>query len=186
MTDRLGEIYGIETHEVPVGFKFIGPKMIETGAMLGAEESGGFGFGMHLPERDGIYADLMLLELFLAEKAAGRWPVSKALAHFHEIAGPSFYQRIDVHVDRSIYDDTKRRLLVDLREQAPTELGNHPIDRTVPLSTNDGFKFFLSDGTWLLIRASGTEPLVRVYTEATTPALREAMLVAGERLVRGS
>jgi len=76
MVARLGERYGIATHETPVGFKFIGPKMIETGAMLGAEESGGYGFGMHLPERDGIYADLMLLELFLREKAAGRWPVS--------------------------------------------------------------------------------------------------------------
>ena len=101
MAARLGEHYGIEVHETPVGFKFIGPEMIATGAMLGAEESGGFGFGMHLPERDGIYADLMLLELFLAEKAAGRWPVSKAIAHFHEIAGPSFYRRIDVHVDRA-------------------------------------------------------------------------------------
>ena len=70
-------IYGIETHEVPVGFKFIGPKMIETGAMLGAEESGGFGFGMHLPERDGIYADLCLLDLFLRERERGRAPVSR-------------------------------------------------------------------------------------------------------------
>src|SRR6185312_6555228 len=75
--------------ETPVGFKFIGPRMIETGAMMGAEESGGFGFGMHLPERDGIYADLLLLDLFLQEKAAGRWPVSKAIADFHEIAGPT-------------------------------------------------------------------------------------------------
>ena len=102
MAARLGEHYGIDVHETPVGFKFIGPEMIRTGAMLGAEESGGFGFGMHLPERDGIYADLMLLELFLAEKAAGRWPVSKALAHFHELAGPSFYRRIDVHVERAL------------------------------------------------------------------------------------
>ena len=186
MAARLGEHYGIAVHETPVGFKFIGPEMIATGAMLGAEESGGFGFGMHLPERDGIYADLMLLELFLAEKAAGRWPVSKAIAHFHEIAGPSFYRRIDVHVDRALYAETKRRLLVDLREQAPTELGGSPIARTVPLATNDGFKFFLADGTWLLIRTSGTEPLVRVYTEATSAELREAMLVVGERLVRGS
>ena len=186
MAARLGEHYGIAVHETPVGFKFIGPEMIRVGAMLGAEESGGFGFGMHLPERDGIYADLMLLELFLAEKAAGRWPVSSAVEHFHAIAGPSFYRRIDVHVDRALYAETKRRLLVDLREQAPDELDGHPIARTVALDTNDGFKFFLVDGTWLLIRASGTEPLVRVYTEATTPELREAMLVAGERLVRGS
>ncbi|HEX2754637.1 MAG TPA: hypothetical protein VHM48_04200 [Candidatus Limnocylindrales bacterium] len=186
MAERLGAHFGITVHETPVGFKFIGPEMIATGAMLGAEESGGFGFGMHLPERDGIYADLMLLELFLAEKAAGRWPVSKALAHFHEIAGPSFYRRIDVHVDRAKYTETKRHLLVDLRDQAPTALDGQPIARTVPLDTNDGFKFYLADGTWLLIRASGTEPLVRVYTEATSADLREAMLVAGERLVRGS
>jgi phosphomannomutase len=186
MAGRLGQRYGIDVHETPVGFKFIGPEMIRSGAMLGGEESGGFGFGMHLPERDGIYTDLMLLELFLAEKDAGRWPVSRILANFHEIAGPSFYRRIDVHVDRSLYPETKRRLLVDLREQAPTSLDGQPIARTVPLDTNDGFKFFLDDGTWLLIRTSGTEPLVRVYTEATSVELREAMLAAGERLVRGT
>jgi phosphomannomutase len=186
MAARLGERYGIATHETPVGFKFIGPKMIETGAMLGAEESGGYGFGMHLPERDGIYADLMLLELFLREKAAGRWPVSRAIAHFHEIAGPSFYNRVDVHVERSEYGEVKRRLLVDLREQAPATLAGRPVARTVALPTNDGFKFFLEDGSWLLVRTSGTEPLVRVYTEATSAEVRDAMLDAGERLVRGS
>src|SRR6185503_14523163 len=119
MGARLGEHYGIAIHEVPVGFKFIGPKMIETGAMMGAEESGGFGFGMHLPERDGIYADLLLLDLFLREKAAGRWPASRALEHFHQIAGPSWYRRIDVHFERAAYARAKHHLLVDLREQAP-------------------------------------------------------------------
>src|SRR5262249_59813228 len=99
MARRVGAHYGIDVHEPHVGFKYIGPKMIETGAMMGGEESGGFGFGMHLPERDGIYADLLLLDLFLRERAAGRWPVSKAIAHLHELAGPSFYQRVDVHVD---------------------------------------------------------------------------------------
>jgi phosphomannomutase len=186
MAARLGERYGIATHETPVGFKFIGPKMIETGAMMGAEESGGFGFGMHLPERDGIYADLLLLDLFLRERQAGRWPVSGAMAHFHEIAGPSFYRRIDVHVERAEYPEVKRRLLVDLAASGPADLAGEPIARTVALDTGDGFKFFLADGSWLLIRASGTEPLVRVYTEATTPEIREAMLEAGERLVRGT
>ncbi len=185
MAARLGERYGIETPETPVGFKFIGPKMIETGAMMGAEESGGFGFGMHLPERDGIYADLLLLDLFLREKAAGRWPVSSAIAAFHEIAGPSFYRRIDVHVERPLYPETKRRLLVDLAAAAPTSLAGHPVVRTVDLETRDGFKFFLEDGSWLLIRASGTEPLVRIYTETTSADLREALLGAGEQLVRG-
>ena len=185
MAARLGERYGIATHETPVGFKFIGPKMIETGAMMGAEESGGFGFGMHLPERDGVYADLLLLDLFLREKAAGRWPVSSAIAAFHEIAGPSWYLRIDVHVERALYAETKRRLLVDIAAQAPADLAGLPVTRTVALDTNDGFKFWIEDGSWLLVRASGTEPLVRIYTEATSETLRDALLAAGERLVRG-
>jgi len=186
MAGRLGERYGIETFETAVGFKYIGPKMIETGAMMGAEESGGYGFGVHLPERDGIYADLLLLDLFLREKAAGRWPVSKAIQHFHEIAGPSWYRRIDVHVPREKYADVKRRLLVDLVSNAPTELAGQPVSRTQALDTNDGFKFFVEDGSWLIVRTSGTEPLVRIYTEATSEATREAMLAAGEGLVRGS
>jgi phosphomannomutase len=186
MAARLGERYGIATYETAVGFKFIGPKMIETGAMMGAEESGGFGFGMHLPERDGVYADLLLLDLFLRERAAGRWPVSRAIERLHEIAGPSFYRRVDVHIDRPLYPETKRRLLVDLRRQAPTERAGQLVTRTLSLDTGDGFKFWVDDGSWLLIRASGTEPLVRVYTEATSAAVREALLVAGERLVRGS
>ncbi len=186
MAGRLGRHYGIETFETSVGFKYIGPKMIETGAMMGAEESGGFGFGMHLPERDGVYADLLLLDLFLREKAAGRWPVSKALAAFHELAGPSYYRRVDVHVDRAMYPALKDRLLVELRANAPTELDGAPVTRTDALDTNDGFKFFVADGSWLLVRFSGTEPLVRVYTEATSPDAREAMIAAGERLVRGA
>lgn len=186
MAARLGERYGIATHETPVGFKFIGPRMIEVGAMMGAEESGGYGFGMHLPERDGIYADLLLLDLFLRERARGVWPVSQIMERFHELAGPSFYLRVDVHVERSEYEAVKRRLLEELRGHEPDELAGRSVERTVPLSTADGFKFFLDDGSWLLVRASGTEPLVRVYTEATSPELRDALLVAGERLVRGS
>ena len=185
MAARLGERYGITTYESPVGYKYIGPKMIETGAMMGAEESGGYGFGMHLPERDGIYADLLLLDLFLREKARGVWPVSKAVAKFHEIAGPSYYRRIDVHVDRATYGETKRRLLVDLGDHPPAQLAGQAVTRTDRLATNDGYKFFAHDGSWLLIRTSGTEPLVRVYTEASSPEVREAMLRDGEGLVRG-
>jgi phosphomannomutase len=186
MAGRLGERYGLDVHETSVGFKYIGPRMIETGAMMGGEESGGFGFGMHLPERDGIYADLLLLDLFLRERERGVWPVSSILERFHEIAGPSWYHRIDVHVDRAEYPEVKRRLLVDLREKAPEELAGQPVTRTEPLTTNDGFKFFVADGSWLLVRTSGTEPLVRVYTEATSEGTREQMLAAGEALVRGS
>jgi phosphomannomutase len=183
---RLGERYGIEVVETPVGFKYIGPAMIEHGAMLGAEESGGYGFRMHLPERDGIYADLLLLELFLDERAAGRWPVSTIVEHFHEIAGPSFYRRIDVHVERADYPAVKERLLSGLAASPPTRIAGERVARIEALSTADGFKFFTPDGSWLLIRASGTEPLVRVYDEATTPEARDALVEAGERIVRES
>ena len=143
-------------------------------------------FRSHLPERDGIYADLLLLDLFIRERAAGRWPVSRALEHFHSIAGPSHYRRIDVHVPREQYDETKRRLLVELRRQAPSTLAGQAVTTTLPLSTNDGYKFFVADGSWLLVRTSGTEPLVRIYTEASSEAVQEAMLAAGEQLVRGA
>jgi phosphomannomutase len=141
---------------------------------------------MHLPERDGIYADLLLLDLFLRERAAGRWPVSAVLERLHEIAGPSFYRRIDVHIERARYPAVKEHLLVGLRSDPPGSLDGEAIARTQVLDTGDGFKFFTADGSWLLIRASGTEPLVRVYTEATSAELRDALVAAGERLVRGS
>jgi phosphomannomutase len=185
MAERLGERYGVAVHEVPVGFKYVGPRMIETGAMMGGEESGGFGFGMHLPERDGIFADLMLLDLFLCEKEAGRWPVSRAIAHLHEIAGPSSYRRLDLHFDRAVYPALKDRLLVELPKKAPSDLAGGPVVRTQALATNDGFKFFAGDGSWLLVRFSGTEPLVRVYTEAASAAAVDANLATGEAIVRG-
>lgn len=183
MVFHLGEQYGVPVYETSVGFKFVGPKMIETGAMMGGEESGGYGFGMHLPERDGVYADLMLLDLFIRERAAGRWPVSAAVAHLHEVAGPSFYLRRDVHTDRAAYPALKARLLVELKEHAPATLAGLPVVRSVALDTGDGFKFWIADGSWLLVRFSGTEPLVRVYAEATSAELRDAILDAGSALV---
>ena len=186
MVGRLGERYGVAVYETPVGFKYVGPKMIETGAMMGGEESGGYGFGMHLPERDGIYADLLLLDLFIREREAGRWPVSEAVEHLHSIAGQSFYLRTDVHVDKSIYPALKDRLLVELVEHAPSSIARHPVVQTDALTTNDGFKFWLDDGSWLLVRFSGTEPLVRVYAEASSADLRDAILSEGSTLVRGA
>ena len=184
MVGRLGKLYGVQVFETPVGFKYVGPKMIETGAMMGGEESGGYGFGMHLPERDGIYADLLLLDLFVRERERGRWPVSAAVAHLHEIAGPSFYLRTDVHVDKALYPALKDRLLVELKAEAPPAIAGQKVVRTDALSTSDGFKFWVEDGSWLLVRFSGTEPLVRVYAEATSADMRDQMLDQGARMVR--
>jgi phosphomannomutase len=186
MVFRLGETYGVPVHETAVGFKYVGPKMIETGAMMGGEESGGYGFGMHLPERDGIYADLLLLDLFIHEREKGHWPVSKAVAHLHEIAGQSFYLRRDVHADRATYPQLKDRLMRELREHAPASIAGQPVVRSLALDTNDGFKWWISDGSWLLVRFSGTEPLVRVYAEAQNADERDAILDEGEQLVTGA
>jgi len=186
MVERLSKRYEVPVYETSVGFKYVGPKMIETGAMMGGEESGGYGFGMHLPERDGIYADLLLLDLFLREREQGRWPVSKAVAHLHEIAGQSFYSRIDVHVAPARYPAVKEQLLRGLAASPPAALSGHAVMRTVTLATNDGLKFWIPDGSWLLIRTSGTEPLVRIYAEAADPDARDALLSDGERLVRAA
>ena len=155
--------------------------------MMGAEESGGFGFGMHLPERDGVYADLLLLDLFMRERAAGRWPVSRAVEHFHALAGPSFYLRIDVHVERAAYPETQAA-----PAGRPGGRASRPSWRASrspgPCRSTPATASSSSSPTARGCSSGrpGTEPLVRIYTEATSAELRDALLVAGERLVRGS
>ena len=181
MVDRLGERYSVPVHEVPVGFKYIGPKMQETGAMMGGEESGGFGFAMHLPERDGIVADLFFLDFMLKTKKKP----SQLIAELMDLAGPSFYLRRDLHLDRAGYDAAKPRIMERLKAAAPKELGGVAVQRVVQLDTNDGTKFFREDGSWLLLRLSGTEPLVRVYAETRDASHVGPLLDIGERMVRG-
>ncbi|HET8569416.1 MAG TPA: phosphoglucomutase/phosphomannomutase family protein [Candidatus Limnocylindria bacterium] len=181
MVDRLGEKYGVQVHEVPVGFKYIGPKMQETGAMMGGEESGGFGFAMHLPERDGIVADLFALDFVMKAKKRP----SELIAELMRIAGPSHYLRRDLHLERSTYEEAKPRIMDRLRSAQPREIAGHTVSRIVQLDTKDGTKFFLGDGSWLLLRLSGTEPLVRVYAETRSRTEVDPLLDAGERMVRG-
>jgi phosphomannomutase len=100
------------------------------------------------------------------------------------IGGESHYLRIDVHIPRGEYPAVKERLATQLVAAPPSTLGAHPV-RAVPLSTKDGVKFFTADDSWLLVRFSGTEPLVRVYAEATSAALRDELLTIGEKLARG-
>jgi phosphomannomutase len=161
MIDRLGERYGVKVYEVPVGFKYIGPKMAETGAMMGGEESGGFGFAMHLPERDGIVADLFFLDFLIKTKKKP----SQLIAELMDLAGPSAYQRRDIHFDAAEYAAAKERIMAALKDAQPSSLAGMTVAKKVLLDTNDGAKFFRADGSWLLIRLSGTEPLVRIYAE---------------------
>ncbi len=178
MADRLGAKYGVPVYEVPVGFKFIGPKMQQTGAMMGGEESGGFGFAMHLPERDGIVADLFLLDFCLQTRKSP----SKLLAELQALAGPSYYRRRDVRFAVDQYPEIRRRTLAKLLERHPERLAGRGVARIVPLDTEDGVKYFRDDDSWLLIRFSGTEPLMRIYTETRSAGEVGAMLDAGANL----
>ena len=182
MADRLGAKYGVTVYEVPVGFKYIGPKMQETGAMMGGEESGGFGFAMHLPERDGIVADLFFLDFMLKTKKKP----SQLIAELMDMVGPSYYLRRDLHFSADAYASAKGRIMAALQEAAPEQLGGHAVAKIVQLDTKDGTKFFLDDGSWLLIRLSGTEPLVRVYAETKAQDELAPLLDAGEKMVRGA
>jgi len=178
MAPRLAEIYGTQAFETGVGFKFVGPKMTETDAIIGGEESGGFGFGMHIPERDGIASGLFLLDLWLSKGKQA----SEVLAELQALAGPSYYDRIDFRYPREGYDQVKADTLVRLGDQAPDALAGHAVVRRQALDTGDGFKFYRDDGSWLLIRFSGTEALLRIYVEARSPADVEALLAHGRRL----
>jgi phosphomannomutase len=182
MIDRLGEKYGVPVHEVPVGFKYIGPKMQETGAMMGGEESGGFGFAMHLPERDGIVADLFFLDFMLKTKKKP----SQLIAELMDLAGPSFYLRRDLRLEAATYAAEKPKIMERLLAAKPRELAGHTVKKVVDLDTGDGVKYFVDDGSWLLMRLSGTEPLVRVYAETRSEAELAPMLDIGEKMVKGS
>jgi phosphomannomutase len=178
MAPRLAEIYGTQAYETGVGFKYVGPKMTETNAVIGGEESGGFGFGMHIPERDGLASGLFLLDLWLSKGKQA----SEVLAELQSLAGPSYYNRIDIRFKRDGYEKVKADTLARLDQEAPQVLAGQAVERRQPLETNDGFKFYRSDGSWLLIRFSGTEALLRIYVEARSPEDVEALLEEGRAI----
>jgi phosphomannomutase len=178
MARRLAALYGAEAYETGVGFKFVGPKMEETHAEIGGEESGGFGFGIHIPERDGLAAGLFLLDLWLSRERRA----SEVLAELQALAGPSYYNRIDVRFSREEYPAIKRDTLARLEHEAPTTLGGREVVRRQALDTGDGFKFHRDDESWLLIRFSGTEALLRIYVEARSPEDVETLLAEGRRI----
>ncbi len=162
MLDRLGERYGCAVEELPVGFKYLGPRMREVDAILGAEESGGFGVRGHLPERDGILSGLLIAEMMVQ---AGR-PLSELLAHVYDLVGPHAYARRDIRFERERYPELRDALYQRFRASPPTEVAGEAVVRS---RTDDGFKYWVADGSWVLVRMSGTEPLMRVYSEATDP-----------------
>lgn len=171
MIERLGELYDVEVHETPVGFKFLGPKMLETDALIAGEESGGFAFRGHLPERDGILSGLYVLDLMAMREKS----LPELIGELFEKVGPHFYDRIDVTMSTEARTQVEDRL----RFLEPKELAGVAV---TDIDRLDGLRFNLEGGGWALIRLSGTEPLMRVYTEVGKEELVKPMLEAVREL----
>ncbi len=170
MIDRLGQIYGVPVLETPVGFKYLGPKMMEIGAMAAGEESGGYAFAQHLPERDGAFAGLLLLDLLAR---AGKTP-SQLVAELLAKVGEHHYDRIDVHLQ----PEQREGAIARVATATPDSIAGQHVTKHDHM---DGYRFEF-EGGWLLVRPSGTEPLLRIYTEVTDKALVQPVLQAGREL----
>jgi phosphomannomutase len=176
MADKLGAEFGERVYEVAVGFKNVAPKMMETNALLGGEESGGFAVRGHIPERDGILIGLLFADMMVK---SGK-PISQILADLERRVGPHAYARHDIHLPRESYDADRKRILDTLEHNEPEEIAGIKVQR---VRSDDGFKFYLADGSWVLLRASGTEALIRIYAEAADQDAVEARLRALEDIV---
>jgi phosphomannomutase len=171
MLDRLGELYKVPVYETPVGFKYVAPVMIAKNALIGGEESGGYGFRRHIPERDAIPAGLYFLDFMVK---TGKTP-SQLLSYLYSKVGEHYYDRIDLH-----FPEEKRQAIIKrVRDGAPKSIENVKVAR---LDTQDGFRFILADNSWLLIRFSGTEPILRIYAETNDTERVKRMLQFGREL----
>lgn len=172
---RIAESYGFRLFETPVGFKHIGEIMLdpENDFLVGGEESGGIGVRGHVPERDGILNSLLLLEAVIA---SGKKPSEMVRDIWHEF-GEFHFERRDLHVPM----ESGMRLLNELREKTPDQLAGYKV---VGIATRDGLKLLFEDESWILFRQSGTEPLLRIYCEATTVKKMTALMDAGEKMAR--
>lgn len=171
MLNKLGAIYGVPVYETGVGFKYIAPKMVEVDAMIGGEESGGYAFRGHVPERDGILAGLYLLDMMVR---TGKKP-SQLLDLLFDRVGPHFYKRVDSTFDK----ERTAEILRNVDSARPETLGGLKVEEIV---TIDGHQFIMEDGGWLLIRFSGTEPIIRVYGETTREDRLDDIIADGLRL----
>ena len=171
MVDRLGEIYNVPVYETAVGFRYVAPVMVAENALIGGEESGGYGFRGHVPERDSVAASLYFLDFMVR---TGKTP-AQLLEYLFSRVGPHYYHRTDTH----FAEEERERVLKHMKEISPETIDGV---RVVKKDTTDGFRFILEDNTWLLIRFSGTEPVLRVYAESDSMARVERLLELGKEL----
>ncbi len=173
MLEKLGRRFDVPVYQTGVGFKYVAPKMMEVDALIGGEESGGYAFRGHVPERDGILGNLFLLDLMVR---TGLKPTQLLDRLFSLVGGPHYYERIDTRLESNEFkEEAKARL--DAAQ--PQSVGGLKVTGKV---TVDGYKFELEDGGWLLVRFSGTEPLIRVYCETIHGDKVAAILADGMKL----
>jgi phosphomannomutase len=174
LVDRLARTLGLEVTTTPIGFKWIYDEMLKGDVLVGGEESGGIGLPDHVRERDGLLMALMLTEM-MAQRGKG---LGELVDDMLAITGPMEYNRVDL----KITPEVKQAFLDRAASLSPTEIGDIPV---LDIVRADGVKFLLADDAWLLLRPSGTEPLVRVYAEAPSAGVVDDLLAAGRALVEG-
>jgi len=173
MVDKLGALYDVPVYEVPVGFKYVAPVMLEHNAMIGGEESGGYGYRDHIPERDGLLSSIFFLDYLVK---TGRTP-SQLIDLLYSKVGPHYYDREDI-----LFPAEKRQELFKRVQLAnPNSIAGEAIIKRDDL---DGMRFILKDNSWLLIRFSGTEPLLRIYAESSSPE-RVVLLIQEGKAIAG-
>jgi len=172
MLYRLGEIFKVPVYETPVGFKYVAPIMVAKKALIGGEESGGYGFRGHIPERDGILAGLYFLDLMIKTGKSS----SELINYLHSKVGPHYYKRLDIEFKEGECQAINNRV----RDYSPESIDGIKVASS---DTKDGFRFILADNSWLLIRFSSTEPLLRLYAESNTQDRVEKLLELAQELV---
>jgi alpha-D-glucose phosphate-specific phosphoglucomutase len=172
MIDRLAKRYDLAIYETPVGFNHIADHMLKEDILIGGEESGGISFRGNIPEGDGVLMGLLLVEI-LATAGTSLYELVQDLL---KEVGPAFYERRDLRLVRPV---AKQRMVTKLLDEAPKEIGGKIV---LNLETVDGVKYIMSDDSWLLIRPSGTEPVLRVYAEGRSEEMVEALLGFGEQV----
>jgi len=173
MMDRLGEIYNVPVYETSVGFKHVAPKMMAENALIGGEESSGFGFRGHVPERDGILAGIYFIDMM---SKLNKTP-SELIDYLYSKVGPHYYHRLDVEFPHN----EREKILQRFTQAMPTHLADTEVTK---VKTVDGKQFLLADGSWLLFRFSGTEPLLRIYAEAPSLAKAETLIAEGRKILK--
>jgi phosphomannomutase len=174
MIDRLAERYGLPLYETPVGFNYIAEHMLKEDILIGGEESGGISILGHIPEGDGILMGLLLVEI-VAVSGGSLHELVEALL---KDVGPAFYKRNDLRLSHPVAKDKMTEYLVN---EAPASIGG---ERVSQVCTTDGVKYLLADGSWLLIRPSGTEPVLRVYAEGCSIQMLDALLDYGKQIAQ--